>query len=64
MLTYPDGTPATSAQMAGDVSAFLDGVAHPHQAKRRRIGVYVLAYLALMALLTFLLQRRIWKGRR
>lgn len=63
MLTYPDGTRATSAQMAGDVSAFLDWVAHPHQAERRRIGFYVLAYLALMALLTFLLQRRIWKGR-
>ncbi|WP_215746747.1 cytochrome c1 [Gluconobacter sp. P1C6_b] len=64
MLTYPDGTQATPAQMAGDVSAFLDWVAHPHQAERRRIGIYVLAYLALMALLTFLLQRRIWKGRR
>ncbi|WP_225197406.1 cytochrome c1 [Gluconobacter oxydans] len=63
MLTYPDGTQATPAQMAGDVSAFLDWVAHPHQAERRRIGIYVLAYLALMALLTFLLQRRIWKGR-
>lgn len=64
MLTYPDGTTATSAQMASDVSAFVDWVAHPHQAERRRTGVYVLAYLALMALLTFLLQRRIWKSRR
>lgn len=64
MLTYPDGTRATSAQMASDVSAFLDWLAHPHQAERRRIGLYVLAYLALMALLTFLLQHRIWKSRR
>ncbi|WP_408874002.1 cytochrome c1 [Gluconobacter roseus] len=64
MLTYPDGTRATSAQMAGDVSAFLDWVAHPHQTERRRIGLYVLGYLALMALLTFLLQRRVWSSRR
>ncbi|MQR98328.1 cytochrome c1 [Gluconobacter aidae] len=64
MLTYPDGTPATSAQMANDVSAFLDWIAHPHQAERRRIGVYVVTYLALMAFLTFLLQRRIWRAHR
>lgn len=63
MLAYPDGTPATSRQMASDVSAFLDQVAHPHRSERRRIGVYVLGYLVLMALLTFLLQRRVWKSR-
>ncbi|MBF0891095.1 ubiquinol-cytochrome C reductase [Gluconobacter sp. LMG 1744] len=63
MLTYPDGTKATTQQMATDVSAFLNDVAHPHAAERRRIGLYALAYLALMALLTFVLQRRIWKSR-
>ncbi|MBS1101473.1 ubiquinol-cytochrome C reductase [Gluconobacter sp. Dm-62] len=64
LLTYPDGPPATTTQMASDVSAFLSWVAHPHQGERRRMGFYVLAYLALMALLTFLLQRRVWKSRR
>ncbi|GBR67083.1 cytochrome c1 [Gluconobacter kanchanaburiensis] len=62
MLTYADGTRATTNQMASDVSVFLDRIAHPHALQRRRIGVFVLAYLAVMAVLTFLLQRRIWKS--
>ena len=62
MLTYPDGTKATTQQMATDVSAFLNDVAHPHAAERRRIGLYVLAYLTLMSPLTFVLQPRLWKS--
>ncbi|EHH68862.1 cytochrome c1 [Gluconobacter morbifer] len=62
MLTYPDGTSATAKQMAADVATFLDSVAHPHWKERRKTGWLVLAYLALMAVLTFLLKRRIWRS--
>lgn len=47
-------------QMASDAAAFLDWAAHPHRAARTRVGVGVLLYLALLAVLAFLLKRRIW----
>ncbi len=63
-VRYADGTPATVPQMAHDVASFLDWVAHPHAAARRRLGISVLAYLLLLIALLFLLKRRIWLNAR
>lgn len=60
-LIYADGTKATIPQMAQDVGAFLDWVAHPHRVARAHTGLVVLAYLAGMTVLLALLKRRVWK---
>lgn len=59
---YTDGTPATIEQEARDVTAFLAWVAQPHLVDRHRTGVRVLVYLLCLALLLFILKRRIWSN--
>ncbi|NVN02569.1 MULTISPECIES: cytochrome c1 [Asaia] len=60
-VTYADGTKATIPQMAQDVGAFLDWVAHPHREARSHTGLVVLIYLAGLGTLLALLKRRVWK---
>jgi ubiquinol-cytochrome c reductase cytochrome c1 subunit len=61
-VEFADHTRATVPRMATDVAAFLDWAAHPHRAARTRIGVGVVLYLSLLAMLAFLLKRRIWSN--
>ncbi|HEY5998316.1 MAG TPA: cytochrome c1, partial [bacterium] len=49
---------------AADVAAYLLFAADPHAAERRRIGAGVLVYLAALAALLFLVNRRTWSGLR
>ena len=41
-------------------AVFLEWAADPHAAKRRQIGVYVLAYLVVLTFLLYLIKRRVW----
>jgi ubiquinol-cytochrome c reductase cytochrome c1 subunit len=59
-VEYADGTKATTAQEARDVTTFLAWVAQPHLEARHRLGVQVALYLLFLAFLAFLLKRRIW----
>jgi ubiquinol-cytochrome c reductase cytochrome c1 subunit len=59
-VTYDDGTPATVDQMARDVSAFLAWTAEPKMEERKRTGFMVLIYLGILALLLYLVKKRIW----
>jgi cytochrome c1 len=59
-VTYADGTKATVDQMAQDVSAFLAWAGEPKMEERKRIGFLVMVYLAVFALLLYLVKRRIW----
>ena len=59
-VTYDDGTPATVDQMARDVSAFLAWVAEPKMEERKRTGFMVMIYLGILALLLYLVKKRIW----
>lgn len=59
---YADGTPATVEQEARDVTTFLAWVAQPHLVARHRTGVRVIVYLLCLALLLFMLKRRIWSN--
>lgn len=61
-VRYADGTPATREQEARDVTAFLAWVARPHLEERHRTGVRVLVYLLFVAVLVFILKRRIWSN--
>lgn len=59
-VTYADGTRPTAVQQARDVTTFLAWVARPHLADRHRTGVRVVLWLSFLAVLLFILKRRLW----
>jgi ubiquinol-cytochrome c reductase cytochrome c1 subunit len=66
-VTYADGTNATRAQMARDVSAFLVWTAEPRLENRHRAGVAILIFLIIATGLAYFAYRNIWadvKGRK
>jgi ubiquinol-cytochrome c reductase cytochrome c1 subunit len=60
MVKYDDNTPATIDNYARDVTAFLAWAADPKLEERKRMGILVVAYIVLTALLLGLAKRRIW----
>ena len=60
IVTYSDGTQATEAQMAKDVTTFLTWTAEPHLEARHKMGVKVIIFLTIFSLLVYLSMRRIW----
>ncbi len=61
-VTYADGTPATIDQMSMDVSSFLMWTAEPKLMDRRNAGFVSVIFLAFLATLLFLTNKRIWAG--
>ena len=59
-MTYADGTKATLDQEAHDVVTFLAYVANPEMEERKRIGVQVMLFLALLTGLTYAVKRKVW----
>jgi ubiquinol-cytochrome c reductase cytochrome c1 subunit len=59
-VTYADGTPATKAQMAQDVAAFLMWTAEPKMMPRKAAGLTAVLFLALLAGLLWFTNKRIW----
>ena len=60
IVTYSDGTAATEAQMAKDVTTFLTWTAEPHLETRHKMGVKVLIFLTIFSFLVYLSMKRIW----
>ena len=60
IVTYSDGTAATEAQMAKDITTFLTWTAEPHLETRHKMGVKVLIFLTIFSLLVYLSMKRIW----
>ena len=60
IVTYSDGTAATEAQMAKDVTTFLTWTAEPHLEIRHKMGVKVLIFLTIFSLLVYLSMKKIW----
>ena len=60
IVTYADGTEASEAQMAKDVTSFLTWTAEPHLETRHKMGVKVLIFLTIFTLLVYLSMKRIW----
>ena len=60
LVTYADGTNATEAQMAKDVTTFLTWAAEPHLEKRHKLGFKVIIFLTILSILVFLSMRRLW----
>lgn len=60
-VEYEDGTPATLENYSKDVTAFMAWAAEPHLVQRKKLGLVVMAYLAVLALLLFLSKRALWR---
>ncbi|HEY1750579.1 MAG TPA: cytochrome c1 [Caulobacteraceae bacterium] len=61
-VTFDDKTPCTVDQEARDVAAFLTWASDPKMEQRKQMGIGVLAFLAILSLLTYLSYRQIWRG--
>ncbi len=61
-VEYPEGVPATVDNYARDVSAFLMWAAEPKLEERKRMGLKVLVYLAILTLLLYLSKRALWRN--
>jgi len=59
-VTYNDGTKATVEQMATDVAAFLTWTAEPTLIERRRTGLAVVGFLAIMTVLSWFTYKAVW----
>jgi|TARA_B100000700_G_scaffold299323_1_gene366272 ubiquinol-cytochrome c reductase cytochrome c1 subunit len=60
LVTYLDGTKATQAQMAKDVTTFLTWSAEPHLETRHKMGFKVIIFLIILSILVYLSMRRLW----
>lgn len=59
-VEYGDGTSATVEQQARDVTTFLAWAAEPELETRRRMGVQVLIFLAILGGLVYATKRKVW----
>ena len=59
-VTYADGTQASVDQMSRDVTTFLAYASHPEMEQRKRLGVKIVMFLALMTGVTYLVKRKVW----
>jgi ubiquinol-cytochrome c reductase cytochrome c1 subunit len=62
IVKYTDGTPAKLDNHARDVSAFLSWAADPKLEERKRMGLMVMLYLLITAILLYAAKRYIWAG--
>ena len=60
VVEYLDGTEPTLAQQAWDVTTFMMWAAEPHMERRKEMGVMVLLFLAVFAVLMWMVKRRVW----
>ena len=61
-VDYEDGTPNTLDQESKDVVSFLAWAAEPHLVARKKLGLLVLAYLAVLAGLLFVAKKTLWRN--
>jgi ubiquinol-cytochrome c reductase cytochrome c1 subunit len=59
-VVYADGTEASVEQMATDVAAFLAWTSDPHMEARKQLGVMVMFFLFIFAILVYLAYRQVW----
>lgn len=59
-VTYADGTKATLAQEAHDVTTFLAWASDPHLDERHRLGAQVVIFLAVFSGVMYGVKRKVW----
>jgi len=60
IVEYEDGTPATTSQMAKDVTEFLNWAAEPEMDDRKRMGMKVLVVTTVMFAMSVWIKRYKW----
>ena len=60
LVSYADGTKATQAQMAKDVTTFLTWAAEPHLETRHKLGFKVVIFLIILSTLVYFSMRKLW----
>ncbi|KAA8910545.1 cytochrome C1 family-domain-containing protein [Sphaerosporella brunnea] len=60
IVEYEDGTPATTSQMAKDVTEFLNWAAEPEMDDRKKMGMKVLVVTAVLVALSIWVKRYKW----
>lgn len=60
-VTYTDGTKASVDQMAQDVAAFLTWTAEPRMVERKQLGLRVMVFLSIFAVLLFFSYKTLWR---
>ncbi len=60
-VTYADGTKATVDQMAKDVTVFLTYAAMPELEQRKHLGIRIVGFLVLLAGVTYVTKKHVWK---
>jgi ubiquinol-cytochrome c reductase cytochrome c1 subunit len=60
IVEYEDGTPATTSQMAKDVTEFLNWAAEPEMDQRKKMGMKVLAVTTVLTALSIWVKRYKW----
>ena len=54
-------SPEEFDQVARDITAFLSYIGEPIQMERKRLGVWVLLFIAVFFVLSYLLKKEYWK---
>ena len=60
-VEYADGTPATIEQMAQDVTTFLTWAAEPSMEARKRTGIGVMIFLAILIVVSYVSYKKVWE---
>lgn len=60
LVTYADGTKATTEQIARDITTFLNWAAEPELEDRKSLGLKVMLFLVVLTALFYALKRKIW----
>jgi ubiquinol-cytochrome c reductase cytochrome c1 subunit len=60
-VVYADGTPATVAQQASDVTQFLHFVAEPKLEERKQTGLRAMLFLITLAGVLYAYKRKVWR---
>jgi ubiquinol-cytochrome c reductase cytochrome b/c1 subunit len=59
-VTFDDGSPATVAQYAKDVTTFLVWAADPHMEARKQLGFQVFVVLIIFAGMMYFTKKKVW----
>lgn len=62
LVEYPDGTPATTSQMAKDVVSFLAWTSEPELDERKKMGFQTVIILTTLTALSIWVKRFKWAG--
>lgn len=60
LVTYEDGTPATTEQMGKDVAAFLMWTAEPKMMARKQTGLTAVLFLTVLTVLLYFTNKQLW----